>query len=851
MHVISNRFSAAICETRAWNTTVLRVALLVLGLAAASMITVSGAQAQFLPGLTDHKASATAEADGADQVPQAAGGNDTQSVPIGSDGMAASDKPLLEPRFPGIGNEMVMGKGAILLEARENLSRVISRVPDMPFDIQVTLEEASQDGSFRWLAVGVATAVGGLALGLGIYKLITGYLRRAFANRREIRNPTRSQKLSFLLMRALLLLGSTIVMFSIAIVVAVIFDSGHEPTRVTIFSIVSSYAIYRVLRYVILFNFFAPDLPALRMIRLDDKRAKRLYADWYVAIAISVTVIGTVRWLHGLGVLEDTYHFIFIAGSAFSALLIAILTIRHRRDLIEVMRGSAATRESRRIREALAMVLVPMLLLYVTTAWVTSTIRLALGLPGGYLLVSAPIIVFFVAVFIYGIAILGIEIFYERRAQIFRRRSILNRLRESRRARRAAERAAQGARQDAILSGEISVETGKAESGLEIMPTIGVGEGEEMVIFQKEEKAKTETAYKPVFKSFFEGAIGAVIVVMALGELAKLWGLELGREGGHPFARILDAALVVWLALLLMRSVNEYVNMKIIEEGGSIDEGPVTPGGEGEGGVGQTRMATLLPMFRAVLAGLLVIVGSMMVLSSLGVDIGPLFAGAGVIGIAIGFGAQTLIRDIFSGFFFLIDDAFRKGEYIEVGNVRGVIEKISIRSFQLRHHLGAIHTVPFGEIHQLTNFSRDWVIMKLPLRLTYGTDVEKVRKLVKKIGIDLLEDPTVGHMFLQPLKSQGVQAMEDSAMIIRVKFMTKPGDQFMVRKMVYAAIRETFEREGIQFAHREVTVRLADAQDPKKLSLEERETVAGSVRTILDEENQKSGSSMAAAAAAR
>jgi small-conductance mechanosensitive channel len=219
--------------------------------------------------------------------------------------------------------------------------------------------------------------------------------------------------------------------------------------------------------------------------------------------------------------------------------------------------------------------------------------------------------------------------------------------------------------------------------------------------------------------------------------------------------------------------------------------------------------------------------------------VGPLFAGAGLVGIAIGFGAQTLIRDIFSGAFYLIDDAFRKGEYVDIGQVKGVVEKISMRSFQLRHHLGALHTVPFGEIKQLTNYSRDWVMMKLPLRLTYDTDVEKVRKLIKKLGQQLLEDPVIGPMFMQPLKSQGVYAMEDSAMIVRVKFMTRPGDQFVTRKVIYSAIREIFEREGIHFAHREVTVKLADGVQAENLTPEQREAIAGSVRSVIDEEEAK------------
>ena len=202
----------------------------------------------------------------------------------------------------------------------------------------------------------------------------------------------------------------------------------------------------------------------------------------------------------------------------------------------------------------------------------------------------------------------------------------------------------------------------------------------------------------------------------------------------------------------------------------------------------------------------ILVIAAMIGLSELGIDIAPLFAGAGVIGLAIGFGAQTLIRDIFSGAFFLFDDAFRRGEYINIGSVQGTVERISLRSMQIRHHNGPLHTVPFGEIRYLTNFSRDWVMMKLKIRVTYDTDVEKLRKLIKKLGQELLTHPEIGDKFLEPLKSQGVYSMDDSAMIVRLKFMTRPGDQFDVRKVVYARIREIFAQQGIKFAHREVTV---------------------------------------------
>ena len=219
----------------------------------------------------------------------------------------------------------------------------------------------------------------------------------------------------------------------------------------------------------------------------------------------------------------------------------------------------------------------------------------------------------------------------------------------------------------------------------------------------------------------------------------------------------------------------------------------------------------------------------------MGIDTTPLLAGAGIVGLAIGFGSQALVRDILSGAFFLADDAFRKGEYIDVGDVKGTVEKISLRSFQLRHHLGMLHTIPFGEIQYLTNFSRDWVMMKLPLRVTYDTDVEQVRKMIKKLGLALLEDPEIGDKFIQPLKSQGVIQMDDSAMIIRVKFMTHPGEQWVLRKRIFAEIRELFEREGIKFAHREVTVRIPGIEDKKgELSDDEMKAIGAAARRSVD-----------------
>ena len=178
-----------------------------------------------------------------------------------------------------------------------------------------------------------------------------------------------------------------------------------------------------------------------------------------------------------------------------------------------------------------------------------------------------------------------------------------------------------------------------------------------------------------------------------------------------------------------------------------------------------------------------------------------------MIGIALGFGAQTLVRDIISGVLFLAEDAFRIGEYIEVGTTRGTVDGIAIRSLRLRHHLGAIHTVPFGEIKQLTNRSRDWIIMRLEFLLAFDTDLKKVKKLVKEIGKELEAHPELGHALLEPVKSQGVRRLEPTGMVVGLKFMAKPGSEvYLLRREVYQRVRDAFEQNDIHFARPQVMV---------------------------------------------
>ncbi|WP_282609866.1 mechanosensitive ion channel domain-containing protein [Pelagibius sp. Alg239-R121] len=307
-------------------------------------------------------------------------------------------------------------------------------------------------------------------------------------------------------------------------------------------------------------------------------------------------------------------------------------------------------------------------------------------------------------------------------------------------------------------------------------------------------------------------AIRLLLVILGVLIFARLWGIDVfaistGGLGASAIRAIVEIGFTILLAYVIWQVAQHAIDRRIKADGGGEQ---VESEGEG-GGKGATRLATLLPLLRKFLFITILVMAVMVMLSALGVNVGPLLAGAGVIGIAIGFGAQTLVKDIVSGVFFLVDDAFRLGEYVDIGDVKGTVEAINVRSLVLRHHRGPLHTVPFGEIKYLTNYSRDWVIMKLEFRVTYDTDINKVKKIFKRIGAELLEDEILGAGFLEPLKSQGVKAMEDSAMILRAKFKAKPGEQFMIRKEVYRRVQEAFHENGIHFAHRRVLVDVPDS----------------------------------------
>ncbi|WP_276199002.1 mechanosensitive ion channel family protein [Chelatococcus sp. XZ-Ab1] len=224
------------------------------------------------------------------------------------------------------------------------------------------------------------------------------------------------------------------------------------------------------------------------------------------------------------------------------------------------------------------------------------------------------------------------------------------------------------------------------------------------------------------------------------------------------------------------------------------------------------RLASVLPLLEGFVGALIVATAILVALSHLGVNIGPILAGAGIFGLAFSFGSQALVRDIVSGIFYLADDAFRVGEYIQAGSHKGMVERISVRSLRIRHQNGQFHTIPYGQLGAVTNFSRDWATVKFNLRLARDADVEQARKIAKKIGQDLLTHEEYGKDFIGPVKMQGVADVQENALVCRFKFTVKPGRQALIQREAVKRLFKGFTDAGIRFASNAVVVQGGDGR---------------------------------------
>lgn len=715
---------------------------------------------------------------------------DGSGRPVGS---AETPEAEEEADDPMDGASRMMRGQMKAAEFRQSLESRLEALPYSIFEVQYILGQTSPDGSIMTYVKVLALTV--VLLMIGRWASVEFYgkrvARKYVVSRVKEQPEGYREKMPFLVFRFLMGMLGTVFAMVFAMVLGAVFGEmliGHGDDPSVQFTLIAIYAAYFLSRTVsdLWRMVLSPFLSQYRIPRFSDRDAKRLYY-WASALAAyDIVSVMFATWVADFGLNYNVYALVYGLTALVALAGNLLMILFNARAVSNAIRNGKAPRDCAVLVRILSYAWAPALMAYMVFGWLKLTFDLVLERDISIPLMAGTYMVLTSILVVYGVINYLIERYFDRSRQI----------------QRINEEAVEAAQEDEAAAQELM------------------------------EQAAARRHPIATYEDLARRVAGILAFVTGAYALIVVWNPDAAWLHSTMANRAYDVTVILFIGFIVYHLFRIWIDSKIDEETGGVQE--AAPGDEG-GGTGASRLATLLPLFRGAILAVVVVSITLIVLMELGVNVSPLFAGAGVVGLAVGFGSQTLVRDIFSGAFYLMDDAFRKGEYIDIGDVKGTVEKISVRSFQLRHHLGALHTIPFGEIKVLSNYSRDWVMMKLPLRVTYDTDVDKVRKLIKKLGQELLSDPAIGENFIQPLKSQGVIEMQDSAMIIRVKFMTKPGDQWTVRKKVFQEIRNLFDREGIKFAHREVTVRLAEDQ-AENMTPKQKDAAVGAVQAAIDDD---------------
>jgi small-conductance mechanosensitive channel len=282
----------------------------------------------------------------------------------------------------------------------------------------------------------------------------------------------------------------------------------------------------------------------------------------------------------------------------------------------------------------------------------------------------------------------------------------------------------------------------------------------------------------------------------------------LSEEVGHRLITwILDHGLTVLLivvgALVLIR-VSRAVGNRIVAAASDHDDSTTTER--------EKRAATLSQIINTVTRIAVWIVAMLMIGREVGMDIGPILAGAGVVGLAIGFGAQNLVKDFLAGFFLLIEDQVRVGDVVQAAGQSGLVERMTLRTTVLRDLSGTLHVIPNGHIDTVSNLTYQWSRALLDIGVSYYEDVDHVFDAMRKVGAELRADPDFASFILEDLEILGLDSFGDSALVIKAYFKTMPLKQWAVAREYRRRLKRTFDQEGIEipFPHRTVYHRVEE-----------------------------------------
>jgi small conductance mechanosensitive channel len=264
----------------------------------------------------------------------------------------------------------------------------------------------------------------------------------------------------------------------------------------------------------------------------------------------------------------------------------------------------------------------------------------------------------------------------------------------------------------------------------------------------------------------------------------------------------LQILLIVVIALVAMRLVKSLVQRTFARMGRSRDDAEFVKRADTLGGIVTQSIGVVV-----------LIIAAMMVLKEFGIDIGPILAGAGVLGLAVGFGAQNLVQDVISGFYILMEDQIRKGDVVQIAGKGGFVERVTLRMTVIRDLAGSVHYVRNGQIDVVTNMTKDFSMYVFDVGVAYREDTDEVVQVLRELSDDLRQDPQYQDDILDDIEILGVDQFADSAVIIKARLKTRPIKQWSVGREFNRRMKKAFDARGIEIPFPHVTVYAGEGKD--------------------------------------
>ena len=307
---------------------------------------------------------------------------------------------------------------------------------------------------------------------------------------------------------------------------------------------------------------------------------------------------------------------------------------------------------------------------------------------------------------------------------------------------------------------------------------------------------------------FTRRIVDAVLALGAAAVIAGIWGLDVAAWTSRGLGeQLIRSSLRITLLVVLTFAATQFARLMINQLMHGLAEDAPDPRRA-------AQLQTLTPLLRGAAVGAIVLIGAMMTLSEIGLRIGPLLAGAGVLGVALGFGAQTLVKDFITGVFLIVEDVVSVGDVANIAGFGGLVEQMTLRTIRLRDFDGTLHVFPYSEAQVIHNLTKSFSFYVFDLQIAYGADIDRALDVIRETGEQLRTDPAFRDKIIEPIEVFGVDALADSGVMLKARFKTLPLGQWDVGREFNRRIKLAFDREGIEipYPHLKLILPAAEAR---------------------------------------